>query len=546
MNVKKNSSDLAILILLPGVFSLILYRIIPIQNVNPLSIVSVTASINTIIWVLFILQILINLPLIKKNTIKFIVEFNLTLILIYVITIKILIKALSLKGTPLPGGDIRGDLLAIFNLAKEAQLNYWPEGSYPPVWPGLIGNAARILEVPLLSLFKPAEFILLIISPLAVLFVWRLLIEPWMALVVTINQTLFFSFDYKTLTLNLIIPLLIYTLIKAKKLTLKSLISYYINGFIIGLFSLIYFGYIYWLIPLLIVITLISLVSENRENYLKYQTFFYLGLGTGIGPVIYFQIVTNIYEYYILTLVCVFAVFLLRKYRKVEVIFYYIFNTGLLIGLIRALLYFRAFDTWIEGGIEKKDPTVFSVLNLSGTSLVTLLFLLFGLYLILTTKKDIALLLILVGIYLSSTFFMYFIASQMQVTLRVDLWPRAIEVQNYSLSLIFLIFFLYFVEAVVNQKTLKKDLVLTKQNLFYTIGLILFITGSYLVSTLGSLTHSSMPYHAFNAAWFAHQGCSNPHEDPMLSKVFENNPDIQQFLRLNCPSVNWPEIPKLN
>jgi hypothetical protein len=32
----------------------------------------------------------------------------------------------------------------------------------------------------------------------------------------------------------------------------------------------------------------------------------------------------------------------------------------------------------------------------------------------------------------------------------------------------------------------------------------------------------------------------------MLSKVFENNPDIQQFLRLNCPSVNWPEIPKLN
>jgi hypothetical protein len=55
-----------------------------------------------------------------------------------------------------------------------------------------------------------------------------------------------------------------------------------------------------------------------------------------------------------------------------------------------------------------------------------------------------------------------------------------------------------------------------------------------------------MPYHAFTGAWFAHQGCSNPHEDPMLSKVFENNADIQEFLRQNCPNVSWPAIPKTN
>jgi hypothetical protein len=58
--------------------------------------------------------------------------------------------------------------------------------------------------------------------------------------------------------------------------------------------------------------------------------------------------------------------------------------------------------------------------------------------------------------------------------------------------------------------------------------------------------HGSMPIQGFNGAWFAHQGCSNPHEDPMLSKVFENFPEIQNFLRKNCSNVNWPVIPPLN
>jgi hypothetical protein len=156
------------LLFIPTFVAYILYRIIPIQNVNPLSIVSVTASINTTLWIFVILQIFINYPIIRKYSIRIVVQFNLLLILIYVSTFKILIKALSLKGTPLPGSDIRGDLLAIYGLAKVAEDNFWsggnrPGGSYPPLWPSLIGNFARILDVNVLYLFKPAEFIVLII-----------------------------------------------------------------------------------------------------------------------------------------------------------------------------------------------------------------------------------------------------------------------------------------------------------------------------------------------------------------------------------------------
>ena len=98
------------LVLIPTFFAYILYRNIPIQNVNPLSIVSVTASINAILWILVILQIFLNYSLIRKYSFRTIVQFNLFLILIYISTFKILIKAFSLKGTPLPGSDIRGDL----------------------------------------------------------------------------------------------------------------------------------------------------------------------------------------------------------------------------------------------------------------------------------------------------------------------------------------------------------------------------------------------------------------------------------------------------
>lgn len=536
------------LFFIPTFVAYILYKNIPIQNVNPLSIVSVTASINSILWIFVIIQIFINYPLIRKYSIRNVVQFNLLLILIYVSTFKILIKALSLKGTPLPGSDIRGDLLTIYGLAKVAGNNYWsggnwPGGSYPPLWPSLIGNFARILDVNVLYLFKPAEFIVLIISPVLILFIWRLVLGDWIALVVTINQTLAFNFDYKTLTLNLVIPLLIYIILKAKDLTIRNSNILFFYGLALGLISLSYFGYLYWVIPFLIVVSFLVLISKERAKFLDYSTYSYIGLGVGLGPTIYMRTTENVYLYFIGVFGVLLTLFSLRESKKVKVIFHYFINGVILIGLTGALFKFRAGDTWVEGGVEKNDPTVGAILNLEGVGLILFFALLLAIYLIIQYRKDFTVIIILTGIYLSSAVFMYFIASQMQVTSRVDLWPRAQEVQGYALNLIFLIVILYICDIVLNEPNLKKYLEFSNKNLYYLVSFILFILGSYLVSSLGASAHRSMPYHAFNPAWYAHQGCSNPHEDPMLSKVFETYPDIQAFLRDNCSSVDWPVIP---
>ena len=545
-NLKFDLIQISTLISLPVAFAYFFYQIIPIQNVNPLSIVSVTATINLILWSLIILQVILNYPLIKKYSLKIIVEINLFLILIYVITIKILIKALSLKGTPLPGSDIRGDLLEIVNWAKVAESQYWSGGTYPPLWPTLIGNIARILDVNVLSVFKPAEFVVLMIAPILVLFVWRLTLQPWMALVITINQTLLFNFDYKTITLNLLIPVLIFIIIEIKKDVQKSFLKFFTLGFLTGVISLMYFGYLYWLIPFLMASILIMTFSKNRKIYLERNSNLYLGLGAGLGPVVYFRILENIYLFYLtLFFVCLVS-FLFQKFNFLRTLFHSVLNLGVFLGLTVALLWFRAGDTWVEGGIEKSDPTVKSIINLSGVNLILFLSIMVGVYLIIINKKDLSSLFSLVGIYVSSAIFMYLIAGQMQITLRVDLWPRALEVQGYSLNLIFLIIFLFVIDLIVTRYNLRNYLDFNNRNVFYFISLILFISGSYLVSSLGSSSHSSMPYHAFTGAWFAHQGCTNPHEDPMLSKVFEYNPDIQTFLREKCPSADWPVIPKIN
>lgn len=538
------------LFFVPVFFAYLLYLLIPIQNKDFLSIVSATASINALIWILVIAQILFNYALIKKYSIKLIVQINLVLILIYVSTFKVLIKALSLKGTPLPSTDIRGDLLNVVNLAKIAQEEYWaggpnsvfPDGGYPPIWPSLIGNVARIFNVHVLDVFKPAEFVLMIVSPIFILYIWRLVMDSWMALAVTINQSLVYTyFDYKSLTLNLIIPLLIYIV-----MTLKSASKYkfFIYGLSFGLISLTYFGYIYWLIPLMIIFMITLLFLDNKfENFTKH-TYLYLGLGAGLGPVVYFRITDNLILYYSAIILCLLLIQFLDKSMLGKRLFLVFFNIGLFLGLFGALLFFRTKDTWVEGGIERNDPTGGAIVSLNGLNLFVFLILMIALLFIIKAKENTTTITILAGIFASSTLFMYFIASQMQITLRVDLWPRAREVQSYALNLVFLVIFLFFISSILKDSKFKAFFEIGKQNTFYFISILIFVSGSYLVSTLGSLTYGSMPIHSFGGAWFAHQGCTNPHEDPMLSKVFENYPDIQEFLRKNCPAADWPEIPK--
>ena len=324
--IHNSFTQYVILISFPLLFAIILYRIIPIQNMDPVSIVSVTSLINMLIWILVITQITLNYFLILKNySIKTLVEINLFSFLVYVIMFKILIKALSLKGTPLPGSDIRGDLLKIVNLAKNAELIYWSGPGYPPLWPSMIGNAARILEVDVLSIFKPAEFILLALAPVLILALWRLVVENWIAFVITINQVLIYNFNYSSLALNLLIPTLVYIIIRATKANSSEDLKFYFWGVTSGVISLLYFGYLYWLAPLLFLIGIVVFISRKRLLYSRMQAFYYLGLSTALGPIIYFEVFDSITIFYLLVLVALIVLVSVKKLKIISKLFLYHF-----------------------------------------------------------------------------------------------------------------------------------------------------------------------------------------------------------------------------
>jgi hypothetical protein len=460
----------------------------------------------------------------------------------------LLINGLILKGTPLPKSDIRGDLLAIVQLAQRAETNYWSGSGYPPLWPSLIGNLARVFDVHVLSIFKPIEFMLLLVSPLLIYSCWKLVVKKWIALVLVIQLMLITNFDYKTLALNLLIPLVIYIIRQSyfeDENNLWIRIRQLFYGGIIGSISMLYFGYIYWLTPFLIIVIITSLFSAKRFKLLELISYFYLGLGFVLGPIIHNIAELDIAQFYVLILTSILFLEISRKYFK-SFKYIHIF-TSMLITFILFMVFFqyRAYDTWFEGGIAENNPSMNSILSLEKFNLLLLGLFLFLIFKFLVDIELSTIILIVLGIYLSSTIFMYLIASQMQVSRRVDLWPRAQEVQNYSINLIFLLILLFIVDTLAKKYNFEKFISTASSTVLLPAIFGLVLVGSYFVSTLGGQAFYSMPYHALNGAWYAHQGCSNPQKDPMLAKVFENYPDIQDFLRAKCSSVTWEKIPAI-
>ena len=536
------------LTLLPLSIALLLYYILPISNFEPISIVSVTASINLIIWAFILFQIFCTIICFYLRNLKFILNFNLYLTWIYVLAIKLLIDVLSLKGTPLPKSDIRGDLLNIVKLAQIAETNYWSGPGYPPLWPSLIGNIARVFNVHVLAIFKPIEVLLILLSPFLIYLSWRLVLKKWIALVVTIQLMLIYSFNYKSLALNLLIPVVIFVIKKTYlqgETNLRIRLMQVFYGILIGTISLLYFGYIYWLIPLMITLIISSLFSSNKFRLLELIGYFYLGLGLSLGPIISQIIKIDTPLLYILIITSFLIMELSRTYPKLVRFLHIYISMGITFILIWAFFEYRIFDDWFEGGIANKNPTSDPVLSLEKFNLFLL-----GLLIVLIFKflvdKDLTIIMsVVLGIYLSSTIFMYLIASQMQVSLSVDLWPRAREVQYVSTNLIFLLIFLFTVDTLAKKYDLEKFITTASSTLLFPGIFGMVLIGSYIVSTLGGQAYFSMPYHAFNGAWYAHQGCSNPQKDPMLTKVFENFPDIQDFLRARCSSVTWDKVPSI-
>jgi hypothetical protein len=464
---------------------------------------------------------------------------------------------MSLKGTPLASGDIRGDLLGMVDFAQYAKENGWTgdlraSGDfYPPVWPTIVGNIARILDVNAIQIYKPAELVLLIIGPLATFFIWKKLTPVWVALTISINLAALqhhYFFYWKFIPLYVLIPILILLIKKAsiEVADKRSELFDHIYGFVVGMLILTYFGNYWWAILFMMTLSFLTFFSKNREIVQKRQTIYYLGAGLALVP----PTVGSILEISISFLYATFIILIVLNYiieKKPKIaIFKNYFTSAIIVALyLLAFLFFRTNDDWFEGYVATANPTLRSPFSIGGLDLLFILsfIVLFVISLRVTWLKDISI--VLIGFCISALIMRYFIASRMQVTNLVDLWPRSNDLFLYAFNLIILLTVLGAIQSIfhfASSNNVFKDVFEKKNNSFYISAIVLFIIYGSLSNVLGDRVYGSMPVNSFNGAWFAHKGCSNPHEDPMLAKVFETRPYIQDFLRENCWGKKWPLV----
>ena len=512
-------------VLLVILISQLIFRVTVIDNTSAISHVSVIAGLNIWFWYLSIVFLSL-IAYFQVKSAKFPLLTNILIALLIIVnSINLAGFQLALSGTPMTFADIRGDLGTYVDLAELAKQTGFSTFTYPPIYVSLIGNLANFFNMQVIELFKNVDSAIVLFAPLILIILYSKFLPKWnaFALVLIISSTTIFG--WKNLAFYLIIGQIMYIVEKrnlSNNIRLKLLNNS--RGLVLGFFILIYFGHFWWSMITLIIFSFLTIFL--KPQYSSYQFSIYLGLFIVLGP--YFgQRLTGLNAFYILLLAITFVLFHL-KLRNLN----RIFTILLPLMLTFVIFNFRTGDTWIQGDVQQ--PSVGILGDLNYTNLIFILILGIILFFYKFVKEQLNLITLFLTLLLSPMSMMLFFASRMQVTQKVELWPRAQDFIENIFFLFFTIFIIKFVDYIVNNYFLKKVTIL---QFFLGLVIVLFPVSN----TLNSKIFNIFPRYS-NGAWFAHQACANPHEDPMLAKVFETKPNIQYFLRFNCQRVEWPYI----
>jgi hypothetical protein len=386
-----------------------------------------------------------------------------------------------------------------------------------------------------------------VLLPGLVLLAWRQAFNPIAAAAVTFLFT-FGTIEWKGIA-NLVMTAMFIAIalqvINTKGESFDSKSFFY--GAIFGLSCLTYFGYLWWSLLAIGALIFGLWFSKNRkENFLKV---FDAGLGFLLvfGPS---QVSPRIdlnasFIFLFVVLVLLFRLFTKNLFFINKTI---AFSTGLIAPfvILFTLLTNSTGDTWMVDLSEQSPaPNLGIGFNISG--LIVLIITFFGLILAFSEMRYRIAILVSVTTFISSALMMFWFAARMEVTDLVELYPRAAGTFGFSWTLISLISILAIITSSYLSNAFKiiwpKNLSLAN-NIFLVLTLLLPLTAIH-ARTLSESQDGIFPI-GENAVWQAYRGCDNPHEDPMLAKLFEERPFIQKFLRENCPKVDWPVIPAMN
>ncbi len=546
------SLQVYLLVTLPAyILSEIMARVIVVRPRLQLSQVSALAGMQ--IWYWLIILILLPFFLLFKIKHNFSKEKIITLILYAGISLNIAFvgaaNKLALSKVPLPPGDIRGDNGALLSGMMRAQETGWSGNFYPPVWLSLVGNIARFSGNSVLEIWKPVFLLSVVLLPGLVLLAWRQAFTPLIAAAFTFLFT-FVTIEWKSIA-NLIMTAMFiaiaYRVVFTEKYNSKFDIRIFFYGIFFGLASLTYYGNLWWSL-IAIALLVVSLAFYSNREILLLRVF-----DAGIGFLLIFapsQVGPRLGLSGLVTILLILILSFLRILLQQQIFFSNVI-AYLTILFVPAGVFFTVVtsttgDEWFYPAMEQ-NPVPNLGLSFNTQGLLFLFITLVGIIIAFKIKEFKATIVVALTTFISSALMMFWFAAQMEVTGRVELWPRAGATFSFAWQLITLVALFALLTSEYFENFLKsiwpKNLT-NFQNLFLTL-LLIFPFLVVHARTLSETQDGIFPI-GENEVWLAYRACDNPNEDPMLAKVFEEKPFIQDFLRENCPKADWPVIPPIN
>jgi hypothetical protein len=505
------------------------------------------------IWYWLIVFISIFIFIWAKRKFNLSIEKLTTYILYFGIFLNITFVAaannLALSKVPLPPGDIRGDNGALLSGMMRAQETGWAGNAYPPVWLTLVGNIARITDNSVLEIWKPVYLLSVVLLPGLVLLAWRQAFNPLAAAAITFLLT-FGTIEWKgiaNLVMTAMFIAIVYEISKTQDFNFKFNSKLFLYGIFFGLSSLTYFGYLWWSLIAIGVLIFALWFNEKREYLFTKVIDAGLGFALIFGPS---QIAPRFglsgITFLLLVLLIIGLRLVLQKNNFLSGALAYLAGLIAPAAVIYTLISSTVSDTWFYPELEI-NPVPSLGLGFNTTGVFFILVTLIGLILAFNDNQYRSAILVLSTTFISSALMMFWFAAQMEITGKVELFPRAGSTFGFAwtvlafIGLFAILTSSYFYEFI--KYIWPKDLS-QLNTVVLTLVLILPIAAIH-ARTLSEVQDGIFPI-GENGVWLAYRACDNPHEDPMLAKLFEEQPFIQEFLRENCPKVDWPVIPPIN
>lgn len=549
---RTNGLQLYLIITLPAfLLSFLMSRFVVVRPRVQLSQMSAISAMQIWYWLIVLFTTVIFIWFYLKYNPKF--DSFVSAILYLGISLNVAFVSaannLALSKIPLPPGDIRGDNLNLLMGMIRAQETGWSGNSYPPVWLSLVGNIATFTGNNVLEVWKPVFLLSVVLLPSLILLAWRQAFSPMAAAAITFLFT-FSTIEWKGIANFALFAMFIaiaHQISKEKEKTFKFDSRLFALGLILGLSALTYFGHLWWVLLALAALIVGLWFSKQREYLLIKVVDAGLGVAlifgpSQVGPRFGLSGIT------IVALVSLLILFRLLSQKSSFISGTVGYLTGLLVPTTVLFIIFTTTvnDNWFYDGLEvNPSPNLGFGFNASG--ILFFLITIFGLIIAFRSDRYRSAILVLTTFFISSTLMMFWFAARMEVTGLVELFPRASGTFSFSWTILSFIAIYVLLKSDYLKNFFKKiwpgDLS-KAQSIFLVLVVLLPLAVTH-ARILSDSQRAIFPI-AENGVWLAYRACDNPHEDPMLAKVFEEQPFIQDFLRENCQKADWKVIPPLN